>query len=257
MGKFSGMLICSDFDGTLARKEKIPTSNVEAIKYFRENGGKFTVVSGRTPEFFEKYSETVGFDGYIGGINGTVIYDVEKRETVEEYFIRNTERFTDFVLSNYKAWDNLKDVFVFGKERFAELSVSDVDFETKFREAMDQLVYKTLLHGKQSFEENEVDWVRRCLGAELDVCRSWGRGMEVNDVLFNKGVAAKRIAQLSGANTLICVGDYENDISLLKAADISFAAQNHHPSLDGVAKYIAAPCEVGTVADVIRRLEKL
>ena len=51
MGKFDGILLCSDFDMTLAQNEIISPENAAAIRYFTENGGKFTIVSGRHPGF--------------------------------------------------------------------------------------------------------------------------------------------------------------------------------------------------------------
>ena len=55
MGKFDGMLICTDLDGTLLRNDKtISRENIEAIEYFKQAGGYFTFVTGRMP-FFVSY----------------------------------------------------------------------------------------------------------------------------------------------------------------------------------------------------------
>ena len=46
MGKFDGILICTDLDGTLLRKDKsISEENLAAIDYFCDNGGAFTIVA--------------------------------------------------------------------------------------------------------------------------------------------------------------------------------------------------------------------
>ena len=50
MGIFDGILICTDLDGTLLANDKsISDENLRAIEYFKENGGYFTFVTGRTP----------------------------------------------------------------------------------------------------------------------------------------------------------------------------------------------------------------
>ena len=50
MGKFDGILICTDLDGTLLRKDKsVSKENIEAIEYFKKEGGLFTFVTGRMP----------------------------------------------------------------------------------------------------------------------------------------------------------------------------------------------------------------
>ena len=50
MGKFDGILICTDLDGTLINSsEKVSKENLDAIEYFKANGGLFTFVTGRLP----------------------------------------------------------------------------------------------------------------------------------------------------------------------------------------------------------------
>ena len=50
MGKFDGILICSDIDGTILENStfgSIFEKNAEAVKYFTDNGGRFTFITGR------------------------------------------------------------------------------------------------------------------------------------------------------------------------------------------------------------------
>ena len=50
MGKFDGILICTDLDGTLYKNDKtISEKNKAAIEYFKREGGSFTFVTGRLP----------------------------------------------------------------------------------------------------------------------------------------------------------------------------------------------------------------
>lgn len=45
---FDGYTLVSDMDGTLINSNKeISKENLDAIKYFVNNGGKFTVATGR------------------------------------------------------------------------------------------------------------------------------------------------------------------------------------------------------------------
>ena len=63
MGKFSGYLMVSDLDKTFfAEGTDIPPRNIEAVKYFIENGGKFTLATGRgaVAAKIEKNSKTAG-----------------------------------------------------------------------------------------------------------------------------------------------------------------------------------------------------
>ena len=60
MKKFSGILICTDLDGTLLREDKtISDENMEAINYFMAEGGLFTFVTGRMPNYVKNMYEKI------------------------------------------------------------------------------------------------------------------------------------------------------------------------------------------------------
>uniref|UniRef100_UPI001C556D97 HAD family hydrolase n=1 Tax=Klebsiella pneumoniae TaxID=573 RepID=UPI001C556D97 len=51
IGKYDNFLLISDLDGTLINsKQEISKENLEAVKYFIENGGIFSVATGRTTQ---------------------------------------------------------------------------------------------------------------------------------------------------------------------------------------------------------------
>ena len=55
MGKFSNIMIASDFDRTLTDpQDRIPQVNLDAIRYFMDEGGIFTVASGRSIPLFRQ-----------------------------------------------------------------------------------------------------------------------------------------------------------------------------------------------------------
>ena len=53
MGKFDGVLLCSDWDGTLTDGRAVPQENIDAIRYFQKDGGYFTFASGRYAGHFK------------------------------------------------------------------------------------------------------------------------------------------------------------------------------------------------------------
>ena len=59
MGKYDGILLCTDFDGTLYFEKNITAENIEAIRCFQENGGFFTVATGRFPSFIKEFEPSV------------------------------------------------------------------------------------------------------------------------------------------------------------------------------------------------------
>ena len=75
MGIFDGYLIVTDWDGTLFSGGQITQKNLDAIKYFQENGGLFTVCSGRPCYYLKEYEHLVCPNTYTVGLNGAYIAD--------------------------------------------------------------------------------------------------------------------------------------------------------------------------------------
>ena len=57
-----------------------------------------------------------------------------------------------------------------------------------------------------------------------------------------------------GAHTLVCVGDYENDVTLLQAADISYAVGNAMPKLKQIADRVTVTNKEDAIAAIIAEL---
>jgi hydroxymethylpyrimidine pyrophosphatase-like HAD family hydrolase len=56
MGKFDGILLLSDLDGTLLSGTRvISPENLEALRYFMAEGGRFSVATGRSKPGMEHF----------------------------------------------------------------------------------------------------------------------------------------------------------------------------------------------------------
>ena len=85
MGKFSGVLIACDVDGTLVENGVLSDENAKAINYFIDEGGLFTVATGRTPDHIkEHYMPELKVNVPMICVNGTVIADEETHEILWE-----------------------------------------------------------------------------------------------------------------------------------------------------------------------------
>ena len=83
MKKFEGILICTDLDGTLLRDDKsISKKNLEAIEYFKSEGGYFTFITGRLPYFVQNIYNTVKPNVPFGWSNGGAIYDHREKKYI-------------------------------------------------------------------------------------------------------------------------------------------------------------------------------
>ena len=81
MGKFDGVLLVSDFDDTLYDSHhRVPERNRRALDYFRGQGGRFTVATGRARRTFAPFHDLVPLDAPVVLSNGSAIYDFSKNE---------------------------------------------------------------------------------------------------------------------------------------------------------------------------------
>lgn len=81
MGKFDGILIATDLDGTLLRHDKsVSRENAEALDYFMSEGGLFTVLTGRMPYALSGVLSQVKVNAPVGCGNGLCVFDTAKKE---------------------------------------------------------------------------------------------------------------------------------------------------------------------------------
>lgn len=254
MGKFSGILICSDFDGTLAVKGHVAEKNISAIRYFQENGGLFSVITGRSADFLISRENEVSCNTYTGCVNGTVIYDFPNRTTVSESFIEGNIYTPLLKLRRQLAVS--KNFVIFHSDGDTVIHDTTDDFEEQLRAAVSVPVLKVIIHTVRPYTAEELEQISAILGDGFEQSRSWNMGLEIQNKGRNKGFAARKIAKLADARLLICVGDYENDISMLEAADVSYAVGNAMSAVKACADRITVTAEEGAIAAIIKDIEE-
>jgi hydroxymethylpyrimidine pyrophosphatase-like HAD family hydrolase len=83
VGKFDGILICTDLDGTLYKNDKtISKENKEAIEYFKREGGYFTFITGRMPYYSLNAYNAINPNVPFGCVNGGGLYDGQNRRYI-------------------------------------------------------------------------------------------------------------------------------------------------------------------------------
>ena len=88
--KFENIFIASDLDGTYFNmKSQIVDRNVEKVKYFCENGGHFTVCTGRGSLSLINDLCGIELDIPLLVYNGMAFCDVKTGEISDETFMRD------------------------------------------------------------------------------------------------------------------------------------------------------------------------
>ena len=250
MGKFDGLLICSDMDGTLFWKRQISEENREAIRYFRENGGAFTVASGRDPNWLLRNIGREFFHSPVICVNGGVIYDPAEDKILFRGIMPNGYQET---VREAMHWDGMKEVHFFPATLSDKRCLTAEDSEEA-----SVLLSRELIKVVFCVTDEATDVIKKRLRERLDerflVARSWSTGIEIFGESYSKGYACRRVARLIGADTLICMGDYENDLSMICEADIGVAMGNALPSVKEAATVVTATAEEHGVAKFIYSL---
>ena len=73
----------------------------------------------------------------------------------------------------------------------------------------------------------------------------------------HKGTGIQRLAQVCGYSLeqVAAIGDYYNDMEMLRTAGITAAPSNAPEEIRKMAGFVAGPCDEGAVADFIEKLE--
>lgn len=254
MGKYSGILICSDFDGTLRANKTVARENIDAIKYFCENGGHFTVCTGRGS--LSLINDLCGIELDIPMLiyNGMAFCDVKTGEISDETFMRDMS--VEFIKKSLCEIEEIKEVRIHTKERSESVYPNDL---SKLRELDLTKVYKLVYELDKNYADKQTsDRIKRkfeeLASDSMSVIRSCLHLIEIQDTLGSKGLAARKLANRLGDRTLICVGDYENDISMIKEADIGYAVANAAEELKAVADRVTVSASDHAIAKIIYEL---
>ena len=94
-------------------------------------------------------------------------------------------------------------------------------------------------------------------GAELVTgAQSGPRYLEMVDHTVSKGVGIRQALAAAGLEkrTLVCIGDYFNDESMLRQADIAACPSNAAQGIQEICQLITCSNNDGAVADLIEQL---
>ncbi len=267
MGKFDGILICTDLDGTLLNKDKtISDENIEAIEYFKQNGGVFTFVTGRMPFFVSYVLDTIKPNAPFGCVNGAGLFDAIKGEYVFKAVMKDNvielvkhidDSFADVgiqVNTFYKAYFCRENKTMENFRKVTNLENLVCDYKD-VKEPLAKIIF-----GSESDEEiKNIEKMLKShpLAEEFDFIRSEKTLYEILPKGIGKGTAIINLCHHLNIDVdkTIAVGDYNNDISMFKAAGIGIAVSNACKEALDAADYITVSNDEHAIARVINDLE--
>ena len=265
--KLSDILIVSDIDGTLLyEKDGISAENREAIRNFTEKGGRFTVATGRAIDITRSLLNGLSVNVPSIHINGGYLYDWDKDEVycphyisvkAKEYCRRIIEKFP--FCDCHFAGNTGINIVTKGNLLKKYLFHSDYCyFEGGFDKIPDN-IYKYII----SCDPENMDYVRsfaeEICEDDVQLLNSSPYYLEVLPLENSKENALKQLCQMTNIplDQVIAVGDYENDIGMLRMAGIGAAVENAQDSVKKVADLILPSCRESALYHLIAFLEEI
>ena len=267
---FSDILITVDFDRTFSACDStVPQRNLDAVKYFMDNGGTFTINTGRSAVNFAKHLEDTPVNAPFLLYNGSAAYekgvlsqcleiDVDMWEMIDllhttfpeldvevhggdyHYLVEPTEK----VLAMYEnlgwRWKEAQRDLDMGP--FIKLAVFGQTELPLFSE-----LYKATEEELRMFDD-AIKLLEEKYGDKIEVFRAAPRILNIHAKGVSKLRAARTLQERLGKKILICVGDAQNDVPMLDGADYAFCPADatiadRYPNV--------CPCDEGAIADVI------
>jgi len=268
MGKFDGVLICTDLDGTLLKNDKtISCENIAAIEYFKREGGFFTFVTGRMPFFVSYVLAAVKPNAPFGCVNGAGLYDGAKEEYI--WIASMPDNVTALVQYIDDHFSNVGiQVNTFRKTYFCRENQTMANFRKltglentvcDYNHVPEPIA--KILFGSES--EDELQDIERALkshplAGNFDFIRSEKTLYEILPKGICKGTSIRKLCDYLNIDIRhsIAIGDYNNDISMFRTAGTGIAVSNACQDALNAADFITVSNEEHAIAAVICNLEK-
>lgn len=266
MGKFDGFLICSDIDGTLIDNNfKIPKNNLDAIRYFQEEGGLFTLATGRTPQGAKLYIDAVKPNAPLVCQNGAGIYDFSVLKYLWTSPLGNASDIIEDVVEKFPGCGvevlTERGVYYTKENDFTTKHMIDEKFDVIKKEHME--IAEPWLKVLFAEEKEGADEIQKYLqdspfAEKYKLVRSYSTYYEVLEKNTNKGNAVKRLGELFniGKDKMITIGDNDNDAEMLLAVENSYAVKNASSYAKECAGFILeADNNDGAIASLVEIIE--
>lgn len=256
------IIILSDMDGTFLPSSKIASEkNLKAVEDFQNAGGRFSIATGRALQASQIYFDTIKVNFPAILCNGGLCYDINSKENIASVYLpRFAFDITDIILK-----DN-PDV---GCEvvLLDELYVPQMNEKEKEHNEICKITpviaplsktpenwYKVLFADESERIDKLEEYVEKMNFEGVDFVRSSAHYLEILPKKISKGSAVKLLkGKYGGKNIqLVCVGDYYNDLEMLKAADVAVCPSNAVDEVKKVCDLVLdCSCEEDAIAELI------
>lgn len=246
----SKIILLSDMDGTLLdSKKQISEKNITAIRRFTELGGKFTIATGRTIQAFEQFTELLDLKMPVIMYNGAAIHDYATGQTLYTHPLPETAKSAALEIMETMpdaGGEVLKTdgTYVFSNTEYQQLHTrlcNIVPFYEDLADITDGGWLKVLFAlAPEDVPFLEIIVKQKGFDRDFDFVRSADIFLEMLPKGVSKGSALSEYRKLPGMEDMkfISIGDFDNDIEMIREADLGVCPANAEESVKNAADII-------------------
>ncbi|MCQ2435319.1 MAG: HAD hydrolase family protein [Clostridia bacterium] len=273
MGKFDNYILASDIDGTfVGRNGTIHPYNIEKVRYFNQNGGKFLFSSGRNSK--DIHTVVAGTEELINEAcvlcNGAILYDIHTDEIENPVFLDNSklipmlidigEVFPDVgIRTSCDVGFIIRDTDEYIANDLKRGGLMKYATAVGIDEFYNYRHFKTVITGDPARISVVGAYVREKYRGVFDFTMSSEKILEVLKPGISKAYQLKYLrdkhAKTNPQIELWCVGDFDNDIDMLKFADVAACPENATDTVKSLCDIHLCKCVDGAVGQLIDIIE--
>ena len=268
---FKNIIIYTDMDGTVLTDWSlgpvVPQRSMESIKRFMEKGGTFSIASGRQHLDILPYFNGLMPNAPLVQGNGTSLYDCRQRKVLHSLPLSQEYKEECVAMCRDNPWiwpvtgttDTVMQIAMgdYRDDRNHSITGASISVEEFFAGEYSKVVY--VVENPERIPQLEQLTAAFRSAPQMQQTLSSPVFLECYDIRAGKGVGVRLAMELTGMQdkTLVCIGDYYNDIPMLKVADIAACPANAPDDIKAMCQIITCGNNEGALADLIGQLERM
>lgn len=262
MPDLSGYFLITDLDGTLLPENKILSDiDKKAIKRFKNDGGKFSIATGRTLQAAEKFIDELEIDIPVIMYNGSLIYDNVKKQSLytnelPENAVEIAEELLKYIENPGVEVLRLDNIYVVCNNEYERKHIEICGVSPAYMNLKEvpKGGWHKILFADAPENINKLEEVMKSKEYPVDFVRSDKSFVEMLPKNSSKGTALKEYVKLMRFDDfkVVAVGDYHNDIEMIEAAQCGVATANAQKAVKDKADLVLKrTCNEGAIAEII------
>lgn len=258
----SRVLLITDMDGTFLPASKKPgQKSLDAIAGFQEKGGLFSIATGRALQAASQYFGAFKVNCPIIMCNGGMVYDMNNKRQISDVYV---PAFTKDIVRQILADNPDVGCEVLTLDNVYVPQMNDVEAQHNVICKVDPVLcdlddipdnwYKVLFAYEPEKMQRLISYVESKNWQGIDFVRSAKEYYEILPQNITKGAGLDAMRKVCGMQdfTVVAVGDYNNDIEMLKTADIGICPSNAVKDVKDICDIVLdVSCEEDAIAAVI------